>query len=523
MKKWEEQQKNKIYQQKIKNAKPALLSINKSGKLNKSLNDSKHISQLRSPNNIYYQEKQISINDYYYNEKQNILQIPLYKLLKMFNLQQYAKELITRGFGYDLTKFRNLTQNQIETLFTDIKVLPGHNTKLNNLLIYINEITPIVEQNDFQHFKSGTNNTNKQRQDERKKSITKINSQKNMLIKTQTKLIKKKSSQQFSQNLICKNTQINKQNKLQHIGFDYFVDENNDSYNEFKQTLENLLNKYTINNDEQANNANNKTLKKKDQTNVKDINQRRVYDDLYLISQYDENNNLVLKNKENRLIKNLQKQQSTIQVIFFFLKKKQSQKKQNNQNESNPQLEYEQIKHMYVSYEGGKLTSTLINLDIEELCYCLSCIILKYIQQGETMKKQQESYIEQQSQFYNQHQYKKEISLNKTVNMIEEPTLIQVKKKKKKYLKIKKLFTKIERNKFNKQQKQKNILKKIKIRVLIKIRIQQKMENMVGKHAKTIHIQNQNYNKKMIQTKCLVENISNKVEKKSNQYSRSHF
>ena len=35
---------------------------------------------------------------------------------------------------------------------------------------------------------------------------------------------------------------------------------------------------------------------------------------------------------------------------------------------------------MYLSYDSGKLTSTLINLDIEELSYCLAGAVEKHIQ-----------------------------------------------------------------------------------------------------------------------------------------------
>ena len=38
------------------------------------------------------------------------------------------------------------------------------------------------------------------------------------------------------------------------------------------------------------------------------------------------------------------------------------------------------IKNLYLSFDTGKLTSTLINLDIEELCYCLACALFKYIE-----------------------------------------------------------------------------------------------------------------------------------------------
>jgi len=35
---------------------------------------------------------------------------------------------------------------------------------------------------------------------------------------------------------------------------------------------------------------------------------------------------------------------------------------------------------MYLSYDTGKLTSTLVNLDIEEMSNCLAWAILKHIQ-----------------------------------------------------------------------------------------------------------------------------------------------
>lgn len=35
---------------------------------------------------------------------------------------------------------------------------------------------------------------------------------------------------------------------------------------------------------------------------------------------------------------------------------------------------------MYLSYDTGKLTSTLVNLDIEEMSYCLAWAVVKHIQ-----------------------------------------------------------------------------------------------------------------------------------------------
>lgn len=81
-----------------------------------------------------------SLSGYTNKEKEDKDSIPLYKLLKMYNLQQYAQHLITRGFGYDLVKFALLTENEIEVLANDIRVLPGHKVKLSCLIAYIKDM-----------------------------------------------------------------------------------------------------------------------------------------------------------------------------------------------------------------------------------------------------------------------------------------------------------------------------------------------------------------------------------------------
>lgn len=42
---------------------------------------------------------------------------------------------------------------------------------------------------------------------------------------------------------------------------------------------------------------------------------------------------------------------------------------------------------MYMSYEGGKLTSTIVNLDIEEMSFCFACAVAKHINHGEDNDK----------------------------------------------------------------------------------------------------------------------------------------
>lgn len=42
--------------------------------------------------------------------------------------------------------------------------------------------------------------------------------------------------------------------------------------------------------------------------------------------------------------------------------------------------EIHKIKELYTSFDGAKMTSTLVNIDIEEMCFCLACALKKHIQ-----------------------------------------------------------------------------------------------------------------------------------------------
>ncbi|KAL4455711.1 hypothetical protein ABPG74_003121 [Tetrahymena malaccensis] len=755
MKKWEEQQKNKVHQSRIKNVKAAVSNtgVRKSGKLNKSLNDSRQISQIKSPvQQGVAQDNQNSISDYYESEKNNLQSIPLYRILKLQNLQQYARELISRGYGYDLKKFNYLNQNQLDTLLNEIRVQPGHKTKLIDLLDLIsNEMIPEIENNSMWNALSPGSQAQNYNQTLQSsgKSMSKANSVKQIPSKQhfqalgkQPATTKNQRQQNIVPNLQRKNSQphVSTQNRANHhmyyqgnqrqikshtshikkrtgqnIGYDYFIDsqDDNDGYDEFQEAIESLVNQYNfannrqifkenktdesfknelqeldlefeleqnigyrnqaqmrakvdkavsqvnktysktqsnygsgnsiasnststknpslnnsktnqtsstisgssigqkivsnnpqmINSKQQASSTTNQTkpqssqiqkrpnsgtqkaqsisqtqssresndsyhqrtvsniqmgsaklsdkdslknskkdssiislptkkqeeeksklqqkekeldfkqkqeierlkqksdggsktlaqtakdlasqLQKNDQPqqNQSGIHSKKgrpqtakysrnvpyVQDDQCLIVEYDENDQLVLNYKENRLIKSIMKNIKS--------------KNNDNTDELNPQLDYDTIKHMYMSFDGGKLTSTLVNLDIEEMCFCFACAILKHIEHGEEterafqnnkmynklhqideehedhMSKEQNSSkkmnkqdismdnstslhdtsvqsnannitsnnIQQQQNNQNQHsmqhQYN-DTSLNRTTNPIEEPTMI---------------------------------------------------------------------------------------------------
>jgi hypothetical protein len=52
---------------------------------------------------------------------------------------------------------------------------------------------------------------------------------------------------------------------------------------------------------------------------------------------------------------------------------------------------------MYQSYDSGKLTSTILNLDIEELSFCFASAILTHIQFGlmeeYNLKKREDEFL----------------------------------------------------------------------------------------------------------------------------------
>ena len=100
MKKWEETNRLKTYQKKVLTAKS---TINKKSS-NKSIELRSPSLTMKSPGDTHYgysphrldsagsmRTSTSGISDYFDTEKEDLTQIPLYKLLKYYSLQQYAK------------------------------------------------------------------------------------------------------------------------------------------------------------------------------------------------------------------------------------------------------------------------------------------------------------------------------------------------------------------------------------------------------------------------------------------------
>jgi hypothetical protein len=86
---------------------------------------------------------------------------------------------------------------------------------------------------------------------------------------------------------------------------------------------------------------------------------------------------------------------------------------------------------MYMSFEGGKMTSTLVNLDLEEMCFCLSQAILVHIENGDYFYEDQnlESMIQEENDEYSDEfdssdeERKAAQPMKKSLNTISEKTL----------------------------------------------------------------------------------------------------
>lgn len=74
------------------------------------------------------------ISEFTVEERNDLEQIPLYTLLKKYNLQQYAKQLVSEGFGYDLSKLARLTAKDQEEVLSRIRFIPGHRSRFEDVL-----------------------------------------------------------------------------------------------------------------------------------------------------------------------------------------------------------------------------------------------------------------------------------------------------------------------------------------------------------------------------------------------------
>ena len=98
--KWQTEHNQKIHNQKVRNAKS---TMSKDTKYKNAKDKEMPESMQRDDTDrksVYSSGSNLS--SYTNDEKTDLTKIPLYSHLKMKGLQQYTKELVSRGYGYYL-------------------------------------------------------------------------------------------------------------------------------------------------------------------------------------------------------------------------------------------------------------------------------------------------------------------------------------------------------------------------------------------------------------------------------------
>ena len=74
-------------------------------------------------------------------DKSNLPSLPIYQLLRAFNLQQYTLKLAEKGYGSDVYKLALLTSQGRDDLVDQLKALPGHRAKLAGFFTVIDQVS----------------------------------------------------------------------------------------------------------------------------------------------------------------------------------------------------------------------------------------------------------------------------------------------------------------------------------------------------------------------------------------------
>ena len=76
------------------------------------------------------------------NEREQLRDLPIYKLLKAFKLNQYAHKMDDMGYGHDVYKLALLSAKQRDDFVEMLKVMPGHKAKIAGFFAVIDEMFP---------------------------------------------------------------------------------------------------------------------------------------------------------------------------------------------------------------------------------------------------------------------------------------------------------------------------------------------------------------------------------------------
>mmetsp|Transcript_13228 Transcript_13228/g.24778 ORF Transcript_13228/g.24778 Transcript_13228/m.24778 type:complete len:606 (-) Transcript_13228:2204-4021(-) len=116
MRRWEEERRNKVHLEKVRNAKPVV----KTG-----------VKETASPS--------------LHTQKGSVDFAPLKQLLKNFNLQQYFLKLTDEGFDDSYSRLAYMSQPDYNELLDRLKVMPGHRKRFDDLVEFLRQMSTCSE------------------------------------------------------------------------------------------------------------------------------------------------------------------------------------------------------------------------------------------------------------------------------------------------------------------------------------------------------------------------------------------
>lgn len=133
--KWQVDYNHQKHFQKIQTAKSTLdTGIQKKKRANdRDKRPDRRVDVKERPDDYPEYDSHGNNSDFTEREKEDLNKIPLYPLLREFGLQQYTKELVSRGFGYYTDGLCLLDEGDFSTLLKTLKVLPGHGERFRQL------------------------------------------------------------------------------------------------------------------------------------------------------------------------------------------------------------------------------------------------------------------------------------------------------------------------------------------------------------------------------------------------------
>ncbi|CAD8167010.1 unnamed protein product [Paramecium octaurelia] len=324
MKKWDDDARLKNYVNKILNVKSTMTK-----KLNTA--SKKRINR----------DTEYSSNATYRSDQLDFKESVLYKQLVEYNLQQYTNKLLLRGYKSGLQQLASQSQESQNIILQEIKLLPGHKQKFVDLFKQLNEQyesgndNKLVNHNNFAQNRNtlpGSLNSHGQF-DQTKEVFTEI-------LKPINRRASLKNFSPSHEQTQIKPRVLPKLEKVQSKG----KKERSPQFEEINSKQQDLQ----VTNVAQIPNFKESISKQAAKTIKKPI--------------------------QNQIKQKLSSQKSHQEKPNKFINKLLLT---NGKNKNEVNLEREQIQMMYQSFDNGRLASTLINIDIEEISYCVGIQIQK--------------------------------------------------------------------------------------------------------------------------------------------------